>query len=64
MAGHRSSWPPDAPGDRFPPEVKRLLDTARRTISQHVNRHGNCADCGSIWPCRRAELAAFTLDAL
>jgi hypothetical protein len=64
MAGHRSSSPADALGELFPPEVKRLLDTARRTISQHVNRHGNCADCGSIWPCRSAELAAFTLGAL
>jgi hypothetical protein len=64
MAGHRSSWPPDAPDDLFPPEIKHLLGTAQRTISQHVNRHGHCADCGSIWPCHSAELAAFTLDAL
>lgn len=36
----------------------------RRTIDQHVNRHGNCADCGSNWPYQSAELAAFTLGAL
>lgn len=64
MMRHRSSWPPDAPVDFLPPELRHLLGTARRVIDQHVNQHGNCAECGSSWPCQRAELAAFTLGAL
>lgn len=49
--------------DHFPPELVRLLGTARRVIDQHVNNHGNCAVCGSIWPCQRAQLAASALAA-
>jgi len=46
------------------PELMRLLDTARQVIDQHVNDHGNCADCGLSWPCQRAQLAEFSLGAL
>lgn len=48
----------------FSPEFLHLLGTARRAIDQHVNNHGTCVDCGSLWPCQRAQLAEFTLAAL
>jgi hypothetical protein len=48
----------------FPPELMHMLDTAQRVIDQHVNAYGICADCGSIWPCQRAQLAEFALTAL
>jgi len=50
--------------DFLTPELMRLLSTARQVIDQHVNDHGNCADCGLSWPCRRAQLAEFSLGAL
>lgn len=49
------------PGQAFPPELLRLLGTAKRVIDQHVIREGQCAACASPWPCRQAELAEFTL---
>jgi hypothetical protein len=52
------------PGEFFSPEFIHLLGTARRVIDQHVNDRGNCAACGSIWPCQRAQLAEFALAAL
>jgi hypothetical protein len=52
------------PGDFFPPEFMHLLGTARRVIDRHVNDHGICAACGSIWPCQRAQLADFALAAV
>jgi hypothetical protein len=52
------------PGDFLPPELMHLLDAAQRVIDQHLNDHGNCAACGSNWPCQRAQLAEFTLGAL
>jgi anti-sigma regulatory factor (Ser/Thr protein kinase) len=52
------------PDDFLTPELTRLLDTARQVIDQHVNDHGNCADCGLSWPCQRAQLAEFSLGAL
>ena len=51
-------------GDLFPAELVDLLGTARRVIDQHVNDHGDCADCGSIWPCQHAQRAEFALSAL
>jgi hypothetical protein len=51
-------------GDFFPPEFIRLLGTAKCVIDQHINDHGNCAACRSIWPCQRARLADFALAAL
>jgi len=58
----------DAPepklGDFFAPEFVHLLGTARCVIDQHVNDHGNCACCGSLWPCQRAQQAEFALAAL
>ena len=50
--------------DLFPPELVHLLGTARRVIDQHVNNRGECAHCGSIWPCHHAQLAEFALAAL
>ncbi len=50
--------------DVFPPELARLLATAEREITEHGNDHGLCVVCGSAFPCERAELAAFALDAV
>jgi hypothetical protein len=50
--------------DFFPPEFVHLLDTATHVIDEHLNDHGYCTDCGSVWPCQRAQLAEFTLAAL
>jgi hypothetical protein len=50
-----------SPGDFLPPELIRLLGTAR-VIDEHVNDHGNCVACGSNWPCQRAQLAEFALS--
>lgn len=52
------------PDDFLTPELMRLLNTARQVIDQHVNDHGNCADCGLSWPCQRAQLAELSLGAL
>ena len=51
-------------GDFLPPELIHLLGTARHVIDQHTNDHGQCAECGSVWPCQRALLAEFALGAL
>jgi len=56
--------PTPIPGDLLPPEFMHLLGTAQPVIDQHVNDQGSCADCGSIWPCQRAQLAEFALAAL
>lgn len=53
-----------APGGFLPPGLMNLLNTAQREIDRHVNDHGNCAACGSGWPCQRAELAEFALGVL
>jgi len=53
-----------SPGDFLPPELAQLLGTATRVIDEHINDHGNCADCGSIFPCQRARLAELALAAL
>ena len=50
--------------DVFPPELARLLATAQKEIIEHGNDHGLCVVCGSAFPCPRAELAAFALDAV
>jgi hypothetical protein len=41
-----------------------LLGTARHVIDQHINDQGQCAECGSAWPCQRAQLAELVLGAL
>jgi hypothetical protein len=51
-------------GEVLPPELARLLATARKEITEHGNDHGLCVVCGSAFPCERAELAAFALDAV
>lgn len=56
--------PTASSADLFPAELVHLLGTATRTIDQHVNNGGKCADCGSIWPCQLAQLAEFALAAL
>jgi hypothetical protein len=42
----------------------QLLSTAQRVIDQHVSYDGNCAECGSIWPCQCARLAESALATL
>jgi len=59
----KTDTPVPNPGDFLPPVLVRLLGTARRVIDEHVNDHGNCAACGSCWPCQRARLAEFALSA-
>ncbi len=56
--------PATSAADYFPPELVHLLGTARQVIDQHLNDHGNCADCRSAWPCEQAQLAGFALAAL
>jgi hypothetical protein len=56
--------PMSGPGDFFPPELMRVLGTARRVIDQHVNDHGFCSDCGFLWPCQHAQLADLALSSL
>lgn len=60
----RNRAPTPTPGDLFPPEVMQLLSTAQRVIDQHVSYDGNCAECGSIWPCQCARLAESALATL
>jgi hypothetical protein len=50
--------------DYLLPELMHLLSIARQVIDQHVNDRGRCADCGSAWPCQRAQLAEHALAAL
>jgi hypothetical protein len=56
--------PPASRTELFPPEFVHLLGTARQVIDGHLNDHGTCADCGSSWPCQRAQLAEFALASL
>lgn len=51
-------------GEAFPPELLRLLGSARRVIDQHLNADCECACCGSIWPCDRAQQAELALAGL
>lgn len=51
-------------GDFLSPELMHMPDTARRLIDQHVNHHGDCAGCGSAWPCAQAEAAETALGAV
>ena len=53
-----------AASDFLTPELARLLATAKKEITEHSNENGRCPVCGSAFPCPRAELAAFTLDAV
>jgi hypothetical protein len=59
----------DSPGpslvtDTLPSAMARMLATAIAEITEHSNDHGHCAVCEMPFPCPRAELAAFTLDAV
>jgi len=59
-----TSAPARTQSDQFPPEVTQLLGTARRVIDQHLNADGQCTECASVWPCRRARLAETALAVL
>jgi hypothetical protein len=45
------------------PELTRLLAAAQKEITEHGNGQGLCPICGPAFPCPRAELVAFALDA-
>ena len=51
--------------DYLTPELLRLLTIAAQVLDRHV-QDGNqrCQACGARWPCPRAELAAFALEAV
>jgi hypothetical protein len=53
-----------ATSDRLLPELERLRSTAIHELDTHVRDGERCGQCGTPWPCQRAELAAFTLDAV
>jgi hypothetical protein len=53
-----------APTDYLPPELVKLLDVARAELDRHTRSGERCAACQQIWPCPRAELAAFTLETI
>jgi hypothetical protein len=55
---------PPTPANYLSPEVAQLLATARTEIDRHLNDAGVCVCCRQEWPCQRACLAAFTLEAL
>jgi hypothetical protein len=47
------------------PELLVLLATAQRELDRHVSDDSqHCQACQAAWPCERAQLAAFTLEAL
>lgn len=46
------------------PEILRMLDTARYELNRHLGERGVCVLCGVTWPCTRAVLAAFALEAV
>lgn len=51
-------------GADLPHPLMRLLKTAQQEIDRHVNNGGQCAACGSIFPCNRARLADLALSAM
>lgn len=50
--------------DYLLPELAVLLATATREIDRYTNDEGWCADCGSVFPCKRALLAEHNLAVL
>ena len=58
------SRPAQQTAGRFPPEIQRMLATARSTIDRHLGDHGRCIECGDPWPCTQAQLADTALSGL
>lgn len=52
-----------AGAEYFPPSMALMLKTAQTEIGLHFGDHGLCAVSGCAFPCQRAEVAAFALDA-
>ncbi len=52
------------PADYFPPELRHLSVTASDVLKTHVSDEGHCAECHSVWPCERAQLAEHNLAGL
>ncbi len=50
--------------DYFPPWIEHLLRTARTELERHLHDDGLCAVCGGVFPCERAVLAPFALEAV
>ena len=50
--------------DCVPPSLALLLKTAQAEIDRHINDHGLCIICHSVFPCDRAILADLALSAL
>ena len=53
--------------DVLPAVMLSMLDTARQELDQHRAERsggGRCAICGGVFPCERALLAAFALEAV
>jgi hypothetical protein len=48
----------------LPLPLVRHLATARHELDRHLNDHGLCSICGSVWPCERAVLADLALASL
>jgi hypothetical protein len=57
----RTETVPPSPTDCL---LLHLLVTAAQELHRHVaDAQQRCHACGAQWPCPRAELAAFTLEA-
>jgi hypothetical protein len=50
--------------DGFPAAMLAMLATARQELARHRPEGGLCAVCGCGFPCERAMLAAFALEAV
>ncbi len=57
IAGHASEG-------AFLPEIADLVSAATEELKAHADDGGFCAACGSVFPCERATLAEFALDAI
>jgi hypothetical protein len=53
-----------ATSDGLLPELERPEKHGIRELDTHVRDGERCMQCGVPWPCERAELAAFALDAV
>jgi hypothetical protein len=51
-------------GDISGADLQRLLATAIRKITSHVNNGGLCAVCGGAFPCQQAVVAEHNLALL
>lgn len=64
MTGPVAAGNPRPTTEYFPPEMVRMLATARTAIDTHLPGHDGCAGCGRPWPCDVAVLAEHNLAAI